>query len=134
MLTRRANSTGQGREKVLLVEDDMLVRMLGVDVLEEAGYEVIEAPNGDVALDVIDANPHAISVLMTDIDMPGSINGHQLARLVNERWPWIRIVLTSGKTMLAQRDIPDHGRFVAKPWLPDTIVHAIRSAGTPGDV
>ena len=119
-------------ETVLLVEDEALVRMLGVDVLEEAGYRVIEAANADVALKVLEADPDAISILVTDVHMPGSMDGEGLARIVDQRWPWIRIIITSGQARLSSEDVPDHGRFVPKPWVVDAMMKAIRSAGQPG--
>jgi CheY-like chemotaxis protein len=119
-------------ETVLLVEDEALVRMLGVDVLEEAGYRVIEAANADVALKVLEADPDAISILVTDVHMPGSMDGEGLARIVDQRWPWIRIIITSGQARLSSEDVPDHGRFVPKPWVADAMMKAIRSAGQPG--
>ena len=122
----------QDPETVLLVEDEALVRMLGVDVLEEAGYLVIEAANADVALKVLEADPDAISILVTDVHMPGSMDGQGLARLVDQRWPWIRIIVTSGRAHLSSEDVPDHGRFVPKPWVVDAMMKAIRTAGQPG--
>jgi CheY-like chemotaxis protein len=119
-------------ETVLLVEDEVLVRMLGVDVLEEAGYRVIEAANADVALKVLEADPEAISILFTDVHMPGSMDGQGLARIVDQRWPWIRIIITSGQARLSSEDVPDHGRFVPKPWVVDAMMKAIRTAGQPG--
>jgi two-component system, response regulator PdtaR len=119
-------------ETVLLVEDEALVRMLGVDVLEEAGYRVIEAANADLALKVLEADPDAISILVTDVHMPGSMDGEGLARIVDQRWPWIRIIITSGQARLSSEDVPDHGRFVPKPWVVDAMMKAIRSAGQPG--
>jgi CheY-like chemotaxis protein len=91
-------------ETVLLVEDEALVRMLGVDVLEEAGYRVIEAANADVALKVLEADPDAIAILVTDVHMPGSMDGEGLARIVDQRWPWIRVIITSGQARLS--DLP----------------------------
>ena len=119
-------------ETVLLVEDEALVRMLGVDVLEEAGYRVIEAANADVALKVLEADPDAISILVTDVHMPGSMDGEGLARIVDQRWPWIRIIITSGQARLSSEDVPDHGRFVPKPWVMEATMKAIRTAGQPG--
>jgi two-component system, response regulator PdtaR len=122
----------RGPETVLLVEDEVLVRMLGVDLLEEAGYRVIEAANADVALKVLEADPDAISILFTDVHMPGSMDGQGLARIVDQRWPWIRIIITSGRAHLSSEDVPDHGRFVPKPWVIDAMMKAIRSSGQIG--
>ena len=119
-------------ETVLLVEDDALVRMFGTEILEEAGFRVIEAENADAALRTLEARPRTVSVLVTDVHMPGSMDGHELARVVYERWPSIKIVITSGRAQIPPRDIPDHGRFVPKPWKSDVMVSAIEAAGQPG--
>src|SRR5215218_9900236 len=108
-------------ETVLLVEDDALVRMFGTEILEEAGFRVIEAENADAALRTLEARPRTVSVLVTDVHMPGSMDGHELARVVYERWPSIKIVITSGRAQIPPRDIPDHGRFVPKPWKSDVM-------------
>lgn len=117
--------------RVLLVEDEFLVRLHGVDLLEEHGFEVIEAATADVALAAIETDPHAIEALVTDVNMPGSIDGVALAREVDRRWPWIRIVITSGRERMGDTDVPDHGRFVPKPWTCGALVQAIAAAGPP---
>lgn len=120
---------GDERETLLLVEDDVFVRMHAAEVLEEAGYRVIEAANADMAFSVIQADPHAIHVLVTDVNMPGSMDGCDLAREVDRNWPWIRLVVTSGHAHFSDADIPDHGRFVPKPWVADAVLRAIDGAG-----
>jgi CheY-like chemotaxis protein len=120
---------GSRAETVLLVEDEFLVRMYGVDVLEEAGYRVLEAADAAGALTMLEADPSAVSVLVTDIQLPGSVDGRALARIVDGRWPWIRIVMTSGEVRLSADDVPDHGRFLSKPWAGEAMLRAIRAAG-----
>ncbi|MBB5724728.1 CheY-like chemotaxis protein [Sphingomonas endophytica] len=100
---------------VLIVEDELFVRMIGADALEEAGYSVIEAASADEALAVLEEADN-VEVLFTDIRMPGSMDGLKLAEVVHERWPGIRILLTSGDTRPSRADIPDDGRFLAKPY------------------
>jgi CheY-like chemotaxis protein len=113
------------RPLVLLVEDEPLVRMLGADVLEEAGFEVVEAFNGDEALVVLEARPD-IRVLFTDVNMPGSLDGLDLARLVHERRPDIKLLIASGQVRLSQDEIPDAGRFLPKPYAPDAVIREVR--------
>jgi CheY-like chemotaxis protein len=127
----RAHNPSTIRDTILLVEDEPLVRIFGVDVLEEAGYQVIEAANADLALKVLEADPRVVSVLVTDVHMPGSLDGCDLARIVEERWPWIRLVVTSGEAKLTSADVPDHGRFIPKPWSDGAIVKAVAAAGAP---
>lgn len=100
---------------VLFVEDEQFVRMIGVDALEEAGYIVLEAGSADEALVMLEEGDD-VHVLFTDIRMPGSMDGLRLASVVHERWPDIRILITSGDTYPAREAIPDDGRFLAKPY------------------
>ena len=71
---------------ILLGEDEPLVRMLGVDVLEDAGFAVVEATNAAEALKTLETTPE-VRVLFTDVNMPGQMDGLQLARLVHEQRP-----------------------------------------------
>lgn len=109
---------------VLLVEDDAFTRMTGVDMIEQAGFEVIEAANADEALALLAASP--VSLLFTDVDMPGSMDGLALAGEVHRRWPAIRLVVTSGHHHLGAADIPDAGTFLRKPYRPEQVVAEIR--------
>ncbi|WP_018261428.1 response regulator [Methylobacterium sp. WSM2598] len=112
---------------VLVVEDEALVRMTAVDMLEDAGFAVVEAATADAAWTVLETEP-AIRALFTDIEMPGSMNGLELASRVAERWPHIRLVLTSGRARLRDQDIPDSGQFVPKPYHPDQLRSAFAHA------
>ena len=111
---------------VLLVEDETLVRMLGADVLEEAGFVVLEADGADEALVILDARD-GVDLLFSDVDMPGSMDGLELARLVHQRWPAMRIVLTSGHHRLNESSLPDGGRFLRKPWTQTSMIEKVRS-------
>lgn len=113
------------KNAILVVEDDTLIRMLGVDILEEAGFEVLEAANADDALAILIEHDE-VRLLFSDVDMPGSMNGVDLARLVHERWPRIRLLLTSGHHRLRSSLIPDDGKFVSKPWTADMLVGKVR--------
>jgi two-component system, response regulator PdtaR len=114
------------RPVVLLVEDEPLVRMFGADVLEEAGFEVVEAVDGDAALAVLEARAD-IDLLFTDVNMPGSLDGLDLARVVHERRPEIKLLIASGQVRLSEDEIPGHGRFLPKPYGPDAILREVRA-------
>ncbi|MGO4170102.1 response regulator [Novosphingobium sp. YAF33] len=107
-------------KKVLLVEDEALIRVIGTDALEEAGYDVLEAGSADEALEILEAYSEVL-VLFTDIRMPGSLNGLELARIVHERWPKMKLLLTSGDTWPSENEIPDDGRFLPKPYSVETL-------------
>jgi DNA-binding NtrC family response regulator len=113
--------------KVLLVEDDPLVRAFAAELLDEAGFEVVEARNAREALSKLQRED-GIRVLFTDVDMPPGVNGVELARKVHERWPHIGLVVTSGHSMFADSELPDAGRFIAKPARPEVLVRVIEQA------
>jgi two-component system, response regulator PdtaR len=116
---------------VLVVEDETLVRMFMADFLDEAGFKVFEAVNADEALTVLQARPD-VQAVVTDIEMPaGSMNGLRLARTIQQRWPGIGVVVTSGRERPGPDDLSDNVAFLAKPYLPDTIIAVIRQMATP---
>ncbi|GJE45302.1 hypothetical protein AEGHOMDF_4496 [Methylobacterium soli] len=105
------------------------MRLMAVDMLEDAGFTIVEAASADEAWVILEGRSD-IGVLFTDIEMPGSMNGFALASRVAERWPHIRLVLTSGRCHPAPRDVPDHGKFVPKPYLADQVLSAFNRAGS----
>lgn len=110
---------------VLVVEDEFLIRMNVVEIIEDAGYHALEAANADEAIVLLETHPD-ISVMFTDIDMPGSMNGIRLAHAVRGRWPPIKIIATSGHFRLRDGDLPHDGRFLPKPYSSDQITTTIR--------
>src|SRR5258707_13041736 len=99
---------------VLVVEDEMLLRMRAVDIVEDAGFTPLEAVNADDALALLESRSD-IELLFTDIQMPGTMNGLKLAHAVHERWPSIKIILVSGKLTPTDAEKPIHSRFFGKP-------------------
>lgn len=99
---------------VLVVEDEMVLRMRAVDIVEDAGFLALEAVNADDALAVLESRSD-ISLLFTDIQMPGTMDGLKLAHAVHKRWPEIKIVLVSGQVKPAITDRPANSRFFGKP-------------------
>jgi CheY-like chemotaxis protein len=110
---------------VLIVEDEPLVRLCAVETVEAAGFEVIEAANADEAIRILE-NRSDIRVVFTDLHMPGSMDGLKLAHAVRNRWPPIKIIVTSGRETLAEQDLPAGGRFFAKPYDPGAIKDTLR--------
>jgi CheY-like chemotaxis protein len=100
---------------VLVVEDEVLIRMAIVDSLEQSGFVVYEAANADAAIGLLERHDD-IRVLFTDVDMPGSMDGLKLAAAVRDRWPPIKIVVTSGQLKVEPWQLPAEGRFVPKPY------------------
>jgi two-component system, response regulator PdtaR len=118
---------GQQPVVVLLVEDEALVRMMAADVLrEEGGFKVVEVVNAEEALTVLEATAD-VRALVTDVEMPGSLDGFTLARVVKQAWPHIGIVVTSGRMAPGLNDLPSGALFVAKPYRPADLVAAVRT-------
>jgi two-component sensor histidine kinase/DNA-binding response OmpR family regulator len=109
-------SSGPGAlsTNVLVVEDEMVLRMRAVDIVEDAGFAAVQAVNADEALSILESRSD-ISLLFSDIQMPGSMDGLKLAHAVHDRWPSIKIILVSGQVELADTDKPADSRFFAKP-------------------
>ena len=110
---------------VLIVEDEFLLRMDAADIIAAAGFEVVEAENADQAIEILEAR-RDITVVFTDIQMPGSMDGLKLARAVRGRWPPIKIVATSGLANVGELDLPDGGRFLAKPYSTHQVTGVLR--------
>jgi CheY-like chemotaxis protein len=118
---------------VLVVEDEALVRFDIADYLAESGFEVHEAASADQALKILEAVPE-IRLLFTDIDMPGSMDGLKLSAAVRERWPPVRIIVTSGNRIAATTDLPPGSLFFAKPYAPADIARSMQGLLTGGAV
>jgi two-component sensor histidine kinase/ActR/RegA family two-component response regulator len=99
---------------VLVVEDEMVLRMRAVDIVEDAGFTAVQAVNADEALAILESRSD-ISLLFSDIQMPGSMDGLKLAHAVHDRWPSIKIILVSGQVRLSDTDKPADSRFFGKP-------------------
>ena len=112
---------------VLLVEDEVLVRMATADALTEAGFEVIETANAQAAQDIL-LRRADIRVLFTDVRMPGPMDGLALAALVRRRWPHIQVVITSGHLEQGSPFLPENAVFIAKPYgekAPAAVIRAL---------
>jgi two-component system, response regulator PdtaR len=117
------------RPVVLLVEDELLVRMATADALEDAGFDVIETANAEAAQGIL-AHRTDIQVLFTDVKMPGALDGLELADLVRRRWPHILIVVTSGHLNPENGSLPENAVFIPKPYsekAPGALIQALLS-------
>ena len=103
------------RGAVLVVDDEPLIRMTAADMLADAGWAAIEAADAAEALDLLAAHPE-VSVLFTDINMPGTMDGLDLARRIHELRPDVHLVITSGKLRPSRDELPGEGRFIGKPY------------------
>ncbi|MER2265442.1 response regulator [Methylobacterium oxalidis] len=128
-------STDNRPVAILVVEDEVMVRMIATDILADEGFRVIEARDAKEALTLLEARTD-VRVVFTDCNMPGEIDGIGLAHLVHRRWPQIGIIVTSGRVRPAPGDLPQGARFVAKPYRRSTLLDEVRELlgldeGTP---
>jgi CheY-like chemotaxis protein len=119
------NSAGVRRPVILIVEDELFLRMYAAEMIQDAGFDIVEAGNADEAIAILEARPD-IHVVFTDIQMPGSMDGLKLARFVRGRWPPIKIVVTSANFGGRDRDLPEDGVFLPKPYTFDTVAATLR--------
>ena len=118
---------------VLVVEDEMVLRLRAVDIVEDAGFTAVEAVNADEALAILESRSD-ISLLFSDIQMPGSMDGLKLAHAVHERWPAIKIILVSGQVKLSDTERPADSRFFGKPLEMKQMIAELQEMVGAGDL
>ena len=109
---------------ILVVEDDPLLLLEAIDMFEDEGFTVYSARNAETAIRHLERHDD-IRILFTNIDMPGSMDGLKLAQAVRDRWPPIRIMVTSGLKGAGKADVPRNGLFFAKPYHSADVVRAV---------
>lgn len=115
------------KKTVVVAEDEPLILMLAVDLLTEAGFDVIATTQADEALATLNARAAGVDVLFTDIHMPGPMNGLDLAHHVRTHWPWVQMLVVSGKAAPAASEMPEGTLFMRKPYDPARIVAHVRA-------
>lgn len=110
---------------VLVVEDDENLRSLTADAISLLGLIIVECRSADDALPVLEGSS-PIVLVMTDISMPGTMDGLQLAQVIWSRWPLLPVILTSGNKSIPDGLMPPHSFFLRKPWTLDALHKAIR--------
>ena len=113
------------RPVVLVVEDEALIRLSAVQIVEEAGYEALEAANAEEAIYVLETRPH-VSLVFTDVHMPGTMDGVKLAHYIRDRWPPVRLMVASGVAILSERELPSGTGFLRKPYGEKTIIEEMK--------
>ena len=111
---------------VLVVEDDWLLRLLAVEIVDDAGLVADEAANADEAIAILERRVD-IALIFSDVDMPGIMDGLKLAHAVRRRWPPIKIIIVSGKTRLSDAELPSDTRFVFKPYSVPGMISELKS-------
>ncbi len=112
--------------KILIVDDEPLIALALAEDLEDQGYLTLLAGDAADAIAILESNCD-ISIVFTDIDMPGSMDGLALAAAVRNRWPPVEILITTGQTRPQHADMPDRSLFISKPYTVPQIVGAIKS-------
>lgn len=107
----------------LVVDDEPLVRMDAVDIISDEGYAIVEATTADQAYEFLDRHS-SLQLVFTDVQMPGEMDGFDLARVVAKRWPHICVVIASGAAVPGPGDIPDNANFISKPFTAE-LVHEV---------
>ena len=114
------------RPTILIVEDEVLIREYLADVLSEAGYAVLATSNANDAIAMLESR-NDIRLIMTDVNMPGSMDGLRLAEAVRGRWPPIKIIIATGQARPRDEQIPPGSLFLSKPYHPGTVTAAVQS-------
>lgn len=114
------------KKTVLIVEDDPLQSMMAGDLAEESGLAPVFAGDADRAIEILESRAD-ISLVMTDVEMPGSMNGVKLVEIILERWPPIELLVVSGNVLRETVDLPDRSRFLNKPYPPDQLIRTLRT-------
>lgn len=115
---------------VLVVEDEPLQRMMAIDLVEDAGFETIEAANADDAIRILEQRSD-IQAVITDVDMPGSMDGLKLACAIRDRWPPIKIIVISGHLRGQDVELPEGGVFFSKPYDPERVARKLSDMVSP---
>ena len=117
-------SSGNLKTIVLVVEDEPVLRMNAVDMVEDAGFDCIEAANAKQAMELLEARTD-IAIILSDISMPPGMDGTELVAIVRDRWPPIKIILLSGQFALGDVELPEGGMFFSKPYRSEAVIAAM---------
>jgi len=112
---------------ILMLEDDEIIRALMVDVLEEFGAVVTSFPSADEGMIYLEQGDEPVDLIVSDIQMPGLLNGYDLSKVVAHRWPTVPVVLTSGNSKLASQ-LGASVRFLPKPWSTGHLIECVQTA------
>ena len=108
----------------LVVEDNLVILMGAVDSVAVAGFEALGAGSADEAIRILEGRPD-IHLVFTDVGMPGTMDGIKLAHYIRDRWPAVKLIVTSGKITVDESHLPAGARFFSKPYDDSAIVEAM---------
>jgi CheY-like chemotaxis protein len=111
---------------VIVVEDEPLIRMVLTEALSEDGFDVIEAAHAREAIKILEAEAARVHALFTDVHMPGDLDGVGLAHHARLHWPWLSLLVTSGRAYPEAAAMPHGTRFISKPYELSHVITSIR--------
>ena len=110
-----------GSDVVLVVEDQYLLQMAALELVESAGFTGVGVSNADEAIKILEARQD-IRIVLTDVEMPGTMDGVKLAHFIRESWPPVHLIIVSGKAVLQESHMPVGTKFYSKPYEDETII------------
>jgi len=110
---------------VLVVEDEPLIRVMAAAMFENDGFEVLEAATADEAIHVLEMRKD-MALVFTDVEMPGNMDGLRLMSVIRERWPPVKLIVTSGRFRVTDNQFPSDVAFFSKPYDPGKILSQAR--------
>jgi DNA-binding NtrC family response regulator len=118
-------ATDDSERLVVIVEDEPLVRMYAEVLVEELGLPSASFETADAAYRFLDHDSDHVRVVFTDVSLPGTMSGLQLAGQIYERWPWMHTIIVSGNAQPPGDHIPPNARFMPKPWRALDVIAAL---------
>ena len=131
MLKTRDTADAKSMRYVLVVEDEPLIRMYVCGILEDSGFDVLEAATAEEALEIVETRS-GVRVVVSDVDMPGAMDGFELARKLVDDRPRLGVVLVSGVADPGEAELPTGVRFISKPVWASTLLRLVRQTASPG--
>ncbi len=116
---------------IVVLEDEPIIRMVACAALGDAGFNVVETGHADEALAALESQAPGIHALFTDVHVPGSMNGLELAHHSRRSWPWLAVLIASGRAMPAAHEMPDGARFLQKPYALEHVISHLRDLMHP---
>jgi CheY-like chemotaxis protein len=111
---------------VIVVEDEVLIRMVLTEALFEDGFDVLEATHAQEAIAILETEAPRVHALFTDVHMPGEVDGLGLVNHARAHWPWLSLLVTSGRAYPKTSAMPKGTRFIPKPYELNHVIHNIR--------
>lgn len=117
----------------LVTDDDAMIRMDACAILEDAGFQALEAATGDEAVTVLEAHAGKVRLLFTDVQMPGTRDGFALARETARRWPGIKVLVASGQMKPQPGELPEGAVFIDKPFSAEVVHTRVKELFPDGE-